>query len=358
MKEAIIQPDLSVKLIESPIPTSSAGQIIIKVVVAAANPIDWKGVLPEEQIRLHGKLEAAEFLNSGKDVAGYVHAVGSGVEQFKPGDRVAATNHGSGYAEYSVSPVHTAYRIPDGTSFEDAASLGLPYITAALGLFNSLRLPSPWAPATTKTPLVIYGASSAVGLYAVKLARLANIHPIIAIAGQGGKIVAPFLDPGRGDALIDYRQEHVALIAEVKSKAGDVENALDAISTLQTVELMGEIVNPKTGTVAIVLKQDDPPNVPAGVSMPLVFAPALWEPIANDVGDEHATGSDYAGLKAFAVVYYHYLTYALGKGLLESHPAEVVPGGLGGLPTGLKNLRDGVKSGVKFLFRVEETKGL
>jgi NADPH2:quinone reductase len=76
MKEAITQPDLSVKIVDSPIPIPKSDEIIIKVVIAAANPIDWKGVLPEEQIRLHGKLDAPEFQNNGKDVAGYVHSVG------------------------------------------------------------------------------------------------------------------------------------------------------------------------------------------------------------------------------------------------------------------------------------------
>jgi NADPH2:quinone reductase len=76
MKEAITQVDLSVKIVDSPIPTPGTNEVVIKVVVAAANPIDWKGVLPEEQIRLHGKLEAPEFQNNGKDVAGYVHSVG------------------------------------------------------------------------------------------------------------------------------------------------------------------------------------------------------------------------------------------------------------------------------------------
>jgi NADPH2:quinone reductase len=135
MKEAITQPDLSVKIIDSPIPTPGTNEIIIKVVVAAANQIDWKGVEPEDQIRLHGELEAKQYLNNGKDVAGYVHAVGmqlsnlittqnansylgSSVEGFKPGDRVAATNHGSGYAEYSVAPANSTYRIPNNTSFE------------------------------------------------------------------------------------------------------------------------------------------------------------------------------------------------------------------------------------------------
>jgi NADPH:quinone reductase-like Zn-dependent oxidoreductase len=56
-------------------------------------------------------------------------------------------------------------------------------------MFRNLKLPTPWNPATTSTPFVIYGASSAVGSFAIKLARNSNIHPIIAIAGKGSHYV-------------------------------------------------------------------------------------------------------------------------------------------------------------------------
>jgi NADPH2:quinone reductase len=195
-------------------------------------------------------------------------------------------------------------------------------------------------------------------LYAVKLARLSNIHPIIAIAGRGGVTVSPLLDLSKGDVLIDHRQDRSALIQEIRSKASNVEFALDSISIPETINLLGEVVDHNTGRIAIVLKPEITPEIPSGVKLPLVFAPALWEPIANDFGDQSSANSPYVGLKAFGYVYYRYLTYALSGSLIPSHPAEVVPGGLNGIPTGLKNLRDGVKSGVKFLFKVEDTEGV
>jgi len=41
-------------------------------------------------------------------------------------------------------------------------------MTAALGLFQELDLPTPLHPATEKIPVVIYGGSSAVGAFALK----------------------------------------------------------------------------------------------------------------------------------------------------------------------------------------------
>ena len=64
-------------------------------------------------------------VNSGDDMAGFVHSLGSDVEasgEFRIGDRVAAMHRmlepGGVYAEYAVAPAHTVFIIPKHTSFE------------------------------------------------------------------------------------------------------------------------------------------------------------------------------------------------------------------------------------------------
>lgn len=42
---------------------------------------------------------------------------------------------------------------------------------------------------------------------------------------------------------------------------------------------------------------------------------------------------------------------------MKGHPYEVVPGGLKGVLLGLQNLRDGKASGVKYVYKIEETAG-
>jgi NADPH2:quinone reductase len=41
MKEAIVQKDLSVKIVDSPIPTPNHDQVIVKVAFSGMNPKDW-----------------------------------------------------------------------------------------------------------------------------------------------------------------------------------------------------------------------------------------------------------------------------------------------------------------------------
>lgn len=78
MKEAIVQPNLNVDIVDSPIPVPKDNEVVIKVVVSGSNPKDWK-----RPVMLN------VTMNSGDDIAGVVHQVGRNVHEFKPGDRVA-----------------------------------------------------------------------------------------------------------------------------------------------------------------------------------------------------------------------------------------------------------------------------
>lgn len=41
MKEAIVKQDITVDIVDSPIPTPNDDQVVIKVVVSGSNPKDW-----------------------------------------------------------------------------------------------------------------------------------------------------------------------------------------------------------------------------------------------------------------------------------------------------------------------------
>ena len=73
MYEAIINAGPTAQLIQSPIPSPNANQVVIKVVVSGSNPKDWK--LPD--------LWGSEGINQGDDIAGIVHEVGANVTEFK-----------------------------------------------------------------------------------------------------------------------------------------------------------------------------------------------------------------------------------------------------------------------------------
>lgn len=112
MKEAFIDKNLAVNIRDVDIPTPQPGQVLIQVVVSGTNPKDWK--LPRWQ--------PDNLTNPGDDIAGYVEAVGEGVQKFRKGDKVAAFHemmspHGS-YAEYAIAWEHTTFHLSEKTTFE------------------------------------------------------------------------------------------------------------------------------------------------------------------------------------------------------------------------------------------------
>ena len=148
-----------------------------------------------------------------------MEAVGENAVGFKKGDRVAElhemmTPHGA-FAEYAIAPYYTTFHIPNSTSFEEAATIPLAAYTSVCALFQELEIPEPWSPIAkaagkngTKRPLIVYGASTATGAYAIKLAAAANVHPIIAIGSKRSEFVNPFLDASKGDTLVGIRRDH------------------------------------------------------------------------------------------------------------------------------------------------------
>ncbi|KAM0510924.1 hypothetical protein ACHAPE_010400 [Trichoderma viride] len=196
-------------------------------------------------------------------------------------------------------------------------------MTAAIGLFNSLALPEPWCQhealrEQVKDGVVVYGAASAVGSFAIKLLRKADIHPIIAVAGKGISFVEGLIDRVKGDLIIDYREADDAIIKGIKQGIRDGESlryAFDAVSQ--------------------VTPGHDYSGLPASIRL-----------VQTNVTTAHTIYKD------FATSWFRLFYYGLKDGWLKGHPYEVVPGGLEGLQHGLESLRDGKASGTKYVYRI------
>ncbi|KAK0611395.1 chaperonin 10-like protein [Immersiella caudata] len=338
MKEAVVSKGTKVEIIDSPIPIPNEDQVLIKVVVSGSNPKDWK--LPD--IR-------PTVINQGDDIAGIVEKVGANVVEFKPGDRVAAfhqmmTPHGS-YAEYAIAWAHTTFHIPHNTSFEDAATLPLAAMTAAVGLYQRLGLPQPWDPLPEgathhNIPLLIYGGASAVGVFGVQFALRSNIHPIICVAGRAKDYVASFLDASKGDKVIDYRQSDEDLIAELKAAVPEgqhIRHALDAVAEKGSPQITAAAMGQGKATFVLHGEKDIPKEVEQSITM---------------------VGSVHQGAKDFGYVYFRYIAKGLAEGWFKGQRYEVVEGGLGGIEEALRSLKEGKASGVKYVFRIADTEGV
>ncbi|KAL1297966.1 hypothetical protein AAFC00_006474 [Neodothiora populina] len=345
MKEAIVRKGTKVEIVDSPIPKAQKDQVVIKVEYSGSNPKDWKypDITPKGEI------------NIGDDIAGTIHEVGEGVSEFKVGDRVHAFHQmitpGGSFAEYAVAWSSTTAYLPPHVTYKEAAALPLASLTSAVGLYDRLRLPQPWTPRKddeTPLPLVIYGASSAIGYYALQLALKSNIHPLICIAGNASAHVQKLLDASKGDVVIDYRKGDDSVRKEIVSaipSSAPLRHAFDGVSEKGSFQNIGAAMadqkSPGGGHITTVLPGRDFSDVPQGVNVSTTM-----------VGDVHSS------LKDFGYVYYRYVARGVDEGWFLPQPQVEIPGGLAGVQEGLTNLKEGKASAVKYVFKIADTPGI
>nr|KMM71525.1 hypothetical protein CPAG_07832 [Coccidioides posadasii RMSCC 3488] len=350
MKEAfasLSDDKVKVSIKDSPIPHPNDSQLVIRVVATGLNPKDWKFLSDKPT-------------NQGDDVAGYVHAVGSKVTEFKPGDRVAAFHqilapHG-GYAEYAVVWAHTTFHLPKEVSFEEAATIPLAAMTAALGLYQDLGLPVPWNPARTRTPLIVYGGASTVGSFVIKLAKLSNIHPIITVAGKGIPQVEALLDKSKGDIVIDYRTGDKAVVTAFTKALGGkkIEYAFDATSEHNSYVNIGHVLDPEKGKI-VVVQPGMEYNMPVDVKPSPVYVATVHED-GNVFQPMEKVGP--IGDKEFGLVFFRFFGHGLAQGWFRGHQYRLVEKGLEGLENALNNLKESKVSGFKYVIRIADTPDL
>lgn len=227
----------------------------------------------------------------------------------------------------------------------EGAALPLAAMTAACALYAKLRLPQPWLPATEPIPLVIYGASSAVGYYAIQFALKSNIHPLICVAGRAQDHVEKIIDRSKGDTIVDYRNGNDAVVKGLKDalKGQKLEYAFDAVSEKNSYQNIAGALDHKTGKITFVLPGKKYDEIPDSI-----------EKTITRVGVVHGNPDD---LKDFGYVYFRYISKGLEEGWFKAQPQEVVKGGLDGVEQALKNLKDGKASAVKYIFKIEDTPG-
>jgi NADPH2:quinone reductase len=107
---------------EVPTPQPGPGEARVKLAAAGVNFIDVYQRKGLYQLNL-------PFIG-GQEGSGVVDAVGEGVTEVKPGDKVAYTSVQGSYAEYVIVPVARLIPVPDGVSLEDAAAAMLQGLTA------------------------------------------------------------------------------------------------------------------------------------------------------------------------------------------------------------------------------------
>lgn len=220
---------------EMPIPAVAPGEVRVKISVSGVNPSDVKS--------RRGRALIAPRIVPHSDAGGVIDAVGEGVSASRLGQRVWTWNGQFGRplgtcAQYIVLPEAQAVALPDNTSFDAAACMGIPGLTA----FEAVRR---CGDLTGKTVLVI-AAAAAVGHYAAQMAVLKGARVIGTVSSEVKAAHARAI--GVSDT-IDYKTENVA--ERVKALTGG--RGVDAIIDMDfstTADLVRQGALASHGTVA------------------------------------------------------------------------------------------------------------
>jgi len=174
----------------------------------------------------------------GSDGAGEIDAIGPGVTRWSVGQKVVI-NPGlscghciaclSGnqpacpdfrifdgtYAEYAVVPSENVVAMPSGITYAEAASIGVPYVTAEDFLERAEARPG--------QSLLLWGATGGLGLATLQLAKL-----------RGLRVLAVTRSPARAEKLRQYHADDVI----VTTGADDITDQVLGLTNGRGVDLV------------------------------------------------------------------------------------------------------------------------
>lgn len=225
------------------VPSLREDQVLIKVVAAALNPVDFK--------RMLGVISATDSplpTIPGYDIAGVVEKVGSQVKKFKVGDEVygdineKALDHpkqNGSLAEYTAVEENLLALKPKNLSFVEAASLPLAIETAYEGLERS-------AFSADKSILVLGGAGG-VGTLVIQLAK--HVFGASKVAATSSTAKLDLLKSLGADLAIDYTKENIEDLPEkfdvVFDAVGQCDKALKGVKEGgKVVAIIGSVTPP------------------------------------------------------------------------------------------------------------------
>ncbi|KQM71836.1 NADPH:quinone oxidoreductase [Sphingomonas sp. Leaf20] len=197
-------------LSELPDPVAGRGQVVIAVKACAINFPDV--LIIEDKYQFKPERPFAP----GGEIAGVIDAVGEGVEDWQVGDRVIAMLGHGGLCEKVIADPAKLYRLPEGRSFAEGASLILTYGTTIHALLDRGHI------AAGQTLLVL-GAAGGVGLAAIELGKAFGARVVAAVSSD--EKAAAARDAGADETLVYARapfdkDQSKALAEQFKAAVG------------------------------------------------------------------------------------------------------------------------------------------
>ncbi|UJR16841.1 hypothetical protein I4U23_003740 [Adineta vaga] len=337
---------------ELPLPLCGLKDLLIKVTHVAQNPTDWKSIYfgAAKPGSIVGCDFAGEVVEVGKEAIGN-YRIGERVAGCVPGGVPAELGLRGAYSEYVVQEASLVFRYPTRISPDQAATIPLATITAALGLFHEMNLPLPSSASSprpsSKTPVLIWSGSTSVGQYAIQLAKVAGCFVIT----TASPVRHNYLKGLGADVCLDYKDSNA--VSQIKELANnELAYAIDCISEKETIKQVCATLTGKNPQVVTILPRISN-EIPSYIKEHSVL---MYTIFGHEI---HAFRKVYEARpedKRFAENFYKLLSdYLLPNGLLIPNRVTKIPGGLNGVEQGFKRMMDNKVAGEKFVYSLAET---
>jgi NADPH:quinone reductase-like Zn-dependent oxidoreductase len=276
-------------------------------------------------------------------MSGIVEKVGKDVTDLRPGDKVWTSTYyrdvrAGCFQELVVVPTHTVARIPDSVSFEAAACLGVPALTACMTLWKWLKVPLPSesssptdASVTDNEWLLIWGGSTVTGQFATQVAAQSGLK-VITVNSASTKALSERL--GASHVVIRDGKTDDEIVAEIRQ-------ATHGAYITRAIDLVG------AKTAAVVLRA-------VSAERPVEFAPLAFMKSDQEVPANvtaHTVEMKRFVLDVESKRYADELNKLLDAGKLVIPDIHLLEGGLEVVQEGLDLLKKGDLKGRKLVVK-------
>ena len=237
--------------------------------------------------------------------------------------------HG-GYQTYTIVPSSVTAKIPEAFSYTKAVALAVGAGTAAGALYSpshfALPFPSVQRPTSAANgTLIIWGASSAVGLAAVQQATLSGVEAIATAGAHNHSLVSSL----RASVVFDHKDPDVVSKVVAAAKGKSALGIFDTISLPPTnqasIDILADL--PDAKKLIVVLQPPFQEFDTKGAEIRPMFSAVITK---NGVGDK---------------IFGEWLPQVLESGLYKPYPEPNVVGkGLGDVQKGLDITKRGVSA--------------
>lgn len=191
------------RLVEWPKPAPGPGQALVRIAAAGVNFIDI--------YHRTGLYKVDPPITLGMEAAGVVEAVGDGVSEVAPGDRVAYAMSRGAYAEYAVVPAWMLVKLPPALDFNSAAAVMLQGMTAHYLVYSTY-------PLKEGESCVIHAAAGGVGLLLVQMAKMRGARVFGTVSTEAKAELAR--QAGADEVIVYTKQDFLEVVRSATNGRG------------------------------------------------------------------------------------------------------------------------------------------